>query len=230
MTQSYQLYRTNNGPCPYRDEGTWENISFEVERFSPQMYQDLLNQGYRRSGRSVYHPICQNCKRCIPIRINANKFAPNKGQRRTWKKNQDLHIEHRPVEFSQKSFELYQRYQEEWHHVPTTPSLSEFQSFLIESPVETEMIHFLLDQELIGVSWVDRLPSSISSVYFIFNPDYASRRLGVYSILYEIKYCQQLKLPWLYLGYWVEDSQKMQYKANYHPAEILCENQWQSID
>ncbi|MBF0287682.1 MAG: arginyltransferase [SAR324 cluster bacterium] len=230
MAQAVQLYRTNNGPCPYRNEGVWENLSFQVESLPGEMYEQLLDHGYRRSGCSIYHPVCSNCKRCIPIRIEAQSFRPTKSQRRVWRKNQDLHITHQPVFFSQEIFELYQKYQTDWHHAEQLPDVWEFHNFLINTPVNTEMVQYYQDDVLVGVGWIDCLPSLISSVYFIFDPEYASRRLGVYSILYEIEYCQKQNRSWLYLGYWVEDSPKMNYKADYRPTQILINNQWQPID
>jgi len=224
--QKFQFYHTNNGPCPYRSEGIWENLSFSVEHLDGEIYETLLNQGFRRSGYSVYHPICEGCRRCIPIRVNAQYFTPSKGQRRAWKKNQDIEIEHRPLEYTQEGLKLYQQYQLKWHQNQTEPDEWEYRSFLIHSPVETEMIYFYLKGHLVGISWIDRLPSLLSSVYFVFDPDYASRRLGVFSLMYEIQHCRQLGFPWLYLGYWIEDSPKMKYKAEYQPAEILMNQNW----
>ena len=229
MMQTIQLYQTNNGPCPYRPEGIWENLAFEAQCLSGEMYEALLNNGFRRSGYSLYRPACHECHLCIPLRVDTHRFEMTKSQRRTWRKNQDLSIEHRPVGFLQECFELYQHYQMQWHHCEKKPNLWEFQSFLMESPVETEMVCYYLENRLVGVSWVDRLPHALSSVYFIFHPDFASRRLGVYSILYEIAYACQLNRPWLYLGFWVEDSPKMKYKAEYQPAQILINGQWQNL-
>ncbi len=227
MSQSVPLYKTNNGPCPYRKEGVWESLTFQVSYIPSELYEALLNQGFRRSGLSIYHPVCHGCQRCLPIRIDVSAFRPNKGQRRAWRKNQDIRVEHRSVEFTEESFELYQKYQMDWHHETEAPNAWEYYHFLIESPVQTEMIHYYWKETLVAIGWVDLLSSSISSVYFIFNPNYADRRLGVYSILYEIEYCRKLGVPWLYLGFWIEDSEKMQYKAEYRPFEILVENQWQ---
>ncbi len=229
MTLNFKLYHTNNGPCPYRNKGIWENLTFETETLPGATYEKLLNHGFRRSGCSVYHPICNNCHLCIPLRVDVKQFRMTKSQRRTWQKNQDLCIEHYPVDFSRESFELYQKYQVAWHHNSEKPDFWEFQNFLIESPVDTEMAHYYLGDLLVGVSWIDRLPSAISSVYFIFHPDFAFRRLGVYSILYEIEYCRELKIPWLYLGFWVKDSYKMNYKAEYRPAQVLVRGQWQDL-
>ena len=90
--QRIQLFQTNNGDCPYRKSGVWENLSFYADELSDSAYAALLDQGFRRSGNSVYHPICHNCESCIPIRVDVNRFAPSKSQRRTWRRNQDLRV------------------------------------------------------------------------------------------------------------------------------------------
>ncbi|MGK5092199.1 arginyltransferase [Deltaproteobacteria bacterium TL4] len=222
----FQFYHTNNGACPYRKEGIWENLSFTTEHLTHDVYEALLNQGFRRSGYAVYHPICEACQRCIPIRLNTKAFSYSNDQKRTLKKNRDLRTEHRGLEFTREGFQLYQKYQTQWHHAKEAPSEWEYRSFLLESPVLTEMIYYYLGKKLVGISWVDLLPHIISSVYFIFDPQYAQRRLGVFSLLYEINYGKQQGLPWLYLGYWVEDSSKMNYKSNYHPAQLLINKGW----
>ena len=223
-----QLYQTNNGPCPYRDTGIWQNLSFHTESISARAYQNLMDQGFRRSGCSIYHPACPGCQRCIPLRINANQFTPSKSQRRTLRKNLDLQVQVQPLRFEQEHFQLYQRYQESWHHSQVEPE--DYYEFLIRSPMETEIMCYRLHGELLGLGWVDRAENALSSVYFAFNPDHANRRLGVFSVLAELNYCQQLGLSWLYMGYWVEDSEKMRYKADYRPAEVLIDQEWLPLD
>ena len=102
----------------------------------------------------------------------------------------------------------------------------EYLNFLIESPVPTEILRYYLGEKLIGLGWVDLLPELLSSVYFVFDPDYVSRRLGVFSLLYEIEYARSLDIRWLYMGYWVKSSAKMKYKSDYQPAELLHDSKW----
>lgn len=223
-----QLYQTNNGPCPYRDTGTWENLSFYSESLTPKSYRALLDQGFRRSGRSVYHPVCSGCKLCLPLRVNTALYTPTRSQRRTWRKNQDVEVEVRPNFFSEEHLKLYQRYQEDWHASAITPE--DYQEFLMNSPVDTEVMLYRHQGKLIGLGWVDHVEEALSSVYFAFDPDHAHRRLGVFSLMKEVEYCQQLGLPWLYLGFWVEDSEKMNYKSDYRPAEVLIKSEWISLE
>ena len=221
-----KLFQTDNGPCPYRYDKTWQNISFQTSELPPDGYTSLLNQGFRRSGLSIYHPVCSGCQSCIPIRVDVQNFSQNKGQRRTWRKNEDVRVEHHQLEFDQQDFELYQLYQRDWHRLETPVSEIEYYEFLIESPVTTEIMRYYLADKLIGVGWIDRLAELISSVYFVFDPEFVSKRLGVFSLLYEIEYARFLDIHWLYLGYWVENSPKMNYKADFQPNQILRNSRW----
>ena len=92
--------------------------------------------------------------------------------------------------------------------------------------VPSEMILFWLEDELLGVSWIDRLKDSTSAVYFAFEPRAQRRRLGIFSLLHEIEYARSCNRKWHYLGYWVPDSNKMQYKADFQPSEVLLNRNW----
>ena len=221
-----KIFRTDNGPCPYLEKRNWRNISFHTSKIQPDSYTSLLNQGFRRSGLTIYKPVCSSCQECIPIRIDVHNFFKNKGQRRTWRKNNDLRVEHHTTEFNQEDYTLYSRYQREWHKTDVPVKEGEYIDFLIESPVPTQILRYYLGEKLIGLGWVDRLPELLSSVYFVFDPDYVSRRLGIFSILYEIEYARSLHISWLYLGYWVKSSAKMKYKAEFQPAELLYNYKW----
>lgn len=221
-----KLFQTDNGPCPYKEDKRWQSVSFQTSKLPEDGYISLLNQGFRRSGLSIYHPVCKGCESCIPIRIDVRNFSQSKGQRRTWRKNRDIRVEHHPLEFKIKDFELYKKYQKDWYHVNNPVSKSEYKEFLTESPVNTEILRYYLNEKLIGVGWIDRLGELISSVYFVFDPDYAKKRLGIFSLLYEIAYARFLGIRWLYLGYWVESSPKMNYKAEFHPSQILINSRW----
>ena len=127
-----KIYRTDNGPCPYLEKRNWQNISFQTSKIQPDNYVSLLNQGFRRSGLTIYHPVCSSCQECIPIRIDVNNFIKNKGQRRTWRKNNDLRVEHFATEFKQVDFTLYSRYQREWHKSDVPVKEGEYIDFLID--------------------------------------------------------------------------------------------------
>lgn len=212
------------GLCPYLGEHLWINLGFTLSRLPDAAYVDLLNRGFRRSGCSFYRPVCA-CQQCLPIRIHVPDFHPGKSQRQARNRNRDLRIEHRPAQFSTELFALYRLYQSQWHQQDDTKA-EDFSRFLLDSPVTSEMLCYFAGSQWVGAGWIDRLPGLLSSVYFIFDPSQASRRLGVYSILYELDYARALGLDWLYLGFWVQGSRKMAYKAEYQPAQLLIGDTW----
>ena len=157
---------------------TEPSVSGTISLFMLINFRLKLTKRSRASGTSIYHPACENCRLCIPLRVNVPSFQPSRSQKRTQRKNQDLRIEHVPVVFREDVFELYRRYQEHWHQRGNPTSREEFVEFLIDSPVPSEMILFWLEDKLLGVSWIDRLKDSTSAVYFAFDPNAQHRRLG----------------------------------------------------
>ena len=131
LPSSWTVYHTHNGPCPYRAVGQWDNLTFYADQLPIETYETLLGKGFRRSGTSIYHPACENCRLCIPLRVHVPPFLPSRSQKRTQRKNQDLRIEHVPVVFREDVFELYRRYQEHWHQRGNPTSIEEFTEFLI---------------------------------------------------------------------------------------------------
>ena len=107
LPSSWTVYHTHNGPCPYRAVGQWDNLTFYADQLPIETYETLLGKGFRRSGTSIYHPACENCRLCIPMRVHVPSFQPSRSQKRTQRKNQDLRIEHVPVVFREDVFELY---------------------------------------------------------------------------------------------------------------------------
>ena len=134
LPSSWTVYHTHNGPCPYRAVGQWDNLTFYADQLPIETYETLLGKGFRRSGTSIYHPACENCRLCIPLRVHVPSFQPSRSQKRTQRKKQDLRIEHVPVVFREDVFELYRRYQEHWHQRGNPTSREEFVEFLIDSP------------------------------------------------------------------------------------------------
>jgi len=225
-----ELFQAENGPCPYRPEGLWVSYSFDLEKINPAFYEQLMRIGFRRSGHTFYKNNCPGCNDCIPIRIPVDAFKPSKSQRRNLRKNEDIVIQRTPVKMEMEAFELYKHYVTKWHKTDTPPELEEFYNFLVVTPLETQMLKFFYQNELVGISWVDILPRSLSSVYFAFNPDFAKRGPGIFSLLKEIELCKQLRKKWLYLGFWVKGSPNMSYKSQYHPHELMVNGEWITVN
>lgn len=211
------------GPCPYLADREMVSECFQVEELAPDVYEALMNRGFRRNGGIVYRPRCAGCDECRQIRVPVADFAPSRSMRRVWRRNADLTVLVGPPRPSLEKWRLYRRYLEFEHNGTMSGTAEEFARFLYASPVHTEEIVYSLGERMAGVSIADRGPSSLSSVYMFFDPAHRRRSLGTYSILWEIDYCRRMGIPYYYLGYYVKGARTMEYKGRFRPAELLRE-------
>jgi arginine-tRNA-protein transferase len=205
-------------PCSYLP-GRTACMEFGMPwRLSPAKYETLLERGFRRSGSMVYRPVCRSCRECQALRVLTAEFRPDRSMRRCWKTNQDLEVRIGKPEYTPQKGQLYRRYLEMRHEreAPEGP-----QEFLYDSPVSSSEICFYRRNQLISVAIVDQVPSGLSAVYTYFDPDHSARGLGTFAVLWELDYCRRQALPHLYLGYYVRDCRKMNYKNRFQPFEIL---------
>ena len=195
------------------------------------VYSRLANYGFRRSGDFVYAPNCPDCDACQPIRIPVEKFLPNRSQRRTLKRNTDLSVKCLPAGYEQEHFELYRRYLGTRHTGSSMedPGIDDYMNFLSSDWSETYFYEFRDNGRLVAVSVADKLAQGLSAVYTFFDPVENSRGLGNFAILWLIQETSSLQLPWLYLGYWIAECKKMQYKSLYQPAEVFRQGRWTTL-
>ncbi|MBL4607667.1 MAG: arginyltransferase [Pseudomonadales bacterium] len=232
MTQTthVKFFITPSHPCSYIENQQATTLFLDPHaRPSPHLYTQLSEQGFRRSGGHFYRPQCKGCDACIATRIPAALFKANKRQRRVWNKNQDLEANIVEPIFSQEHYDLYKRYICQRHQDGDMypPSPEQYRSFLTEGWTEHGIfIEFRKDKQLIALAVVDKLENAISAVYTFFDPDYSNRSLGSYAVLWQIDYCLKNKLEAIYLGYWIKECQKMRYKSEYRPLELLTNGQW----
>jgi arginine-tRNA-protein transferase len=220
--RSIQLTLLPPHPCPYLPDRQARSAGFLASRISPEVYRGLMDAGFRRSGRLVYRPACVGCHECRAMRIAVDQFTPSKSQRRVWRRNQDLVVTVAPAAPSQEKYELYARYVRQWHGRDEDATERAFVEFLYDSPVFTyEMEYRDKGGKLLGVGICDVSETSLSSVYFYFEPTESKRALGTFGVLWEMEYARAHKLAWYYLGYWVNDCAAMAYKARFGPHEIL---------
>ncbi|MFP4644411.1 MAG: arginyltransferase [Spirochaetales bacterium] len=218
--------RVHNGACPYLPDREWVADVVHASQFGAEEYEKLLEQGVRRSGRYLYRNACPGCDECIPLRVSTERFSPRRTQRRVLRKNADISVKAGPVTEDPAVVSLYRRHHIEWHGHSQGGTYDEYRAFLASSPYPLTMMRYELGEKLVGVGWVDVLPDGISSVYFAFDPDYSSRRLGTFSIMKEIEWARGLGKSWLYLGFWVPGGKSMDYKAQFRPHEIAPEQRW----
>lgn len=228
-----QFYVTAPYPCSYLDaRQARSQVVTPTHLITSPVYSELAKLGFRRSGHYVYRPWCDRCRACIPVRIRLTEFVPNRSQKRAWQKHQRLQAHMVPRTFSREQFQLYQRYQKARHTNGGMDHDSEeqFAQFLLASPVDTQLVEFRDAQaQLVMVSVIDRLTDGWSSVYTFYDPHLPGASLGTYNVLWQAEQCRQQQLPYLYLGYWITDSQKMAYKANFQPLECFIQGCWQTL-
>jgi arginine-tRNA-protein transferase len=190
----------------------------------------LTESGFRRSGDYTYRPHCETCQACESLRVPIQSFIASKSQKRVFNKNKDLKVSIISADYQQEHFDLYERYINERHKdgdmYPTTES--QYRSFLL-APIEScRFIEYrqATDNKLVAVSVIDVLPNALSAIYTFFDPNEEARSLGTFAILWQLKYCVNENLKFLYLGYYIKDSKKMSYKNKFRPYQVYKNDDW----
>lgn len=238
--QTLHFYMTAPYACSYLPAlEARSQVATPGQLITAPVYSELVQHGFRRSGTYTYRPRCDTCQACIPLRVVAKEFAMTRTQRRAWKQHDNLQASLHGLQDKPEYYELYQRYQSARHkHGGMDDDNHEsYRNFLLQSHVDTLLVEFREPDHQDGtqgvlrmVSVIDLLADGISSVYTFFEPDVARSSYGVYNVLWQIDLCRQLKLDYVYLGYWIKDSRKMSYKTQYQPAQGLLGKQWQLIN
>jgi arginyl-tRNA--protein-N-Asp/Glu arginylyltransferase len=227
---SLQFYVTAPYSCSYLPQRKARSqVATPNHLIDGPVYSDLVQTGFRRSGVFAYRPYCDGCRSCIPLRIPVADFVPNRSQRRAWKKNSDLSATIGMLRFDDEHYNLYQRYQSVRHAGGgmDQDSREQYAQFLLQSRVDSRLIEYRsVCGELKMISIIDMLSDGISSVYTFYDPTESQRSLGTFGILWQINYCQSLRLSHLYLGYWIRESPKMDYKSAFLPYETLQNGVW----
>ena len=197
-----------------------------VGEITPSEYAERMKTGWRRFGHSLFIPDCATCRGCRSLRVNVKRFEPDRSQRRAEKANRDLQIAvGQPMVCDERlalydKFHAYQTAAIGWPaHAPENP-VSYAESFAM-NPFATQEWCYFWQEKLIAVGYVDALPDGQSAIYFFYDPDFRDRSLGTFNVMNVLRSAKKKRVPYVYLGYFVEGCRSLSYKANFKPNELL---------
>ncbi len=225
--QEIARFTTQPYRCPYLPDQI-ASLSYRILiDISGRDYEALLSRGWRRFGCEFFRPACAACVECRSLRIRLRDFKPSRSQRRSLKANAGIEVVVARPTVSHAHVRLYNAYHQDMAALKQWPYRahnikSYYENFVIGEWDFARELQYYADGRLVGVALADVTPTALTSIYFYHDPAWRPRSPGVFSILQQIAYAQQLGLTYQYLGYWVPGSRSMDYKAQYRPHKILA--------
>lgn len=229
LEQKPQLYLSSEHPCSYLPRKQSRTLFLEpCTTLHDRIYNNLIDQGFRRSGEMIYRPECDGCNDCISLRLPVDRFQPRRIQRRIERRNTDVEVSALGSGYSEEQYQLYKKYIRSRHPQGSMADLSaqQYIQFLTCRWSKTLFFEFRLRDRLQAVAVTDLLPQGLSAVYTFFDPDLSTLSPGVYTILWQIEEAKRRGLKWLYLGYWIPKCRKMEYKDQYRPVQAYLNRHW----
>ena len=238
-----QFYLTAPSPCPYLPGQEERKVFTHLVGARAAELNDLLTHGgFRRSQSIAYRPACETCRACISVRVVAEDFRPTRSMRRNLERNNDLVGEMRVAVPTSEQYAVFRSYLDARHRDGGMADMSvlDYAMMVEDSHVETRMVEYRQrgpdsaingrgTGKLLAVALTDVLSDGLSMVYSCFDAEEASRSLGTFMILDHIARCRRMGLSYVYLGYWVQGSRKMDYKGRFLPQQRLSPDGWKLV-
>jgi arginyl-tRNA--protein-N-Asp/Glu arginylyltransferase len=230
-----QFYLTAPSPCPYLG-GKEERKVFThlVGERAPELNNILTQGGFRRSQSIAYRPACEGCRSCVSVRVVAKDFRPTPSMRRVARRNADIASDMRIAVPTSEQYAIFRAYLDSRHRDGGMADMTvlDYAMMVEDSHIETRIIEYRLrgSGELLAIALTDVLGDGLSMVYSFFEPDQAARSLGTLMVLDHIARAQRMGLSYVYLGYWVRGSRKMDYKSRFLPQERLMPAGWARVE
>lgn len=229
-TQRLQFYMTMPTPCPYLPGRNERKIFTQLDPLSgPNLNNFLTHSGFRRSQNVLYRPACENCQACQSLRVLVQDFKPTSSMKRIIRRNSEFSKETCPPIATREQFSLMQTYLINRHPGGgmTDMDFYRYEMMVEECASQTQITEYRNSKgDLVACALIDELSDGLSMVYSFFDPDISQQSPGNFMILDHIKHCQDSAFSYLYLGYWVPGSPKMDYKSRFQPCEILGPTGW----
>jgi arginine-tRNA-protein transferase len=233
-----QFYLTAPSPCPYLG-GKEERKVFThlVGERAGELNNILTQGGFRRSQSIAYRPACEGCRCCVSVRVVAKEFDPTRSMRRIVNRNADIVGEMKIAVPTSEQYSIFRAYLDSRHRDGGMADMTvlDYAMMVEDSHIETRIIEYRRRElpqpgDLIAVALTDVLADGLSMVYSFFEPDDAARSLGTFMVLDHIARAQRMGLSYVYLGYWVRGSRKMDYKSRFLPQERLTPDGWARVE
>lgn len=239
-----QFYLTAPSPCPYLEGKEERKVFTHLVGERAKQVNDMLSQGgFRRSQNIAYRPACEGCKACVSVRVLVNEFQAGSSFRRIMRNNSDLVGNRLPPAPSQEQFSLFRRYLDDRHTAGGMADMTslDYAMMVEDTHVNTMVVEYrkrgidtpvtkVGDGPLVATALTDILANGLSMVYSFYDTESEFKSLGTFMILDHIRMARKMGLPYVYMGYWVKGSSKMDYKTRFRPQEQLTMTGWQRLD